>query len=155
MGLPKYLSETLTIGPRTYLIEVKKHSRGQKYMIITRTDLRDNEQQPVIVFDRQMTRFMRIMEQAAAATLTTVSVLEDTANRKHTGKVQERKKKAKANPPEFCNAGKRWTEADDKRLTEQFQNGVSMEALMKMFKRRSGSIEVRMYKLGLLPVRDG
>jgi len=148
MALPKYLSETITIGRRTYLIEVKRHSGGQKYLIITQTSLHEDEQRPVIIFDNQIPRFMRIMDRAEKAALTTVAPAEDVATRK---RKREQKKRVKANPPEFGNSGKRWTLDDDKLLAEQWQAGTSMETLMQLFKRRSGAIEVRMYKLGLLP----
>jgi hypothetical protein len=145
MALPKYLSETITVGPRTYQVEVKKHRRGGKYMIITQTGLRNEDQQPVIVFEAQMSRFARMMERAATAVLTNVPQVDGT---------KKRQKKVKANPPEFCNSGKRWTPNDDRLLTEHFHGGTPMERMMEIFKRRSGAIEVRLYKLGLLPPRN-
>jgi len=112
-------------------------------MIITQMGVPDDEQQPVIVFERQMGWFMRVLERASKAVLTSVPEVEDAATRKE-------RKKVKANPPEFRNTGKRWTRADDEVLSEQFEKGASMETLTKLLKRRSGAIEVRLYKLGLL-----
>lgn len=146
MGLPKYLSETVFAGSRSYLIEVKEYSKGGKYMIITRSELDEAEQSPVIIFEHQMHEFLEIIERATDAACNKVPAINRTTGR--------RAKKASANPPEFCNSGKRWTKANDELLIQQFQNGATMEALTKVFQRREKSIEVRLYKLGLLPSGD-
>ncbi|MBX4189261.1 AAA family ATPase [Candidatus Parcubacteria bacterium] len=48
------------------------------------------------------------------------------------------------------NAGKRWLAEDDKRLEEEFKNGKSVGALMKIFDRKRGGITARLEKLGLI-----
>jgi len=146
---PLYFSETMTIGPNTYLMEVKRSQRGQKYFLITKTNALPGEDQAVVVFPYAMGRFMKVIERATTAMLTTVPTVEDAETRK-----LERKAKIKSNPPKFGNTGKRWTRVDDKLLAEQFQSGTSMETLMKLFKRRSTAIEVRLYKLGFLPSKE-
>ena len=146
---PLYFSETTTIGPNTYLMEVKRSQRGQKYFRITKTNARPDEDQAVVVFPYAMGRFMKMIERATKAMLTTVPTVEDAETRK-----LKRQVKVKANPPEFGNSGKRWTQTENELLAEQFQMGTSMETLMKLFKRRSTAIEVRLYKLGFLPSRE-
>ena len=151
MALPKYLSETVRAGGRTYLVEVRQHSRGHKYMIITELDSDDEDGQPLIVFRDQMRSFMRVMQRASHAVLTKVPELKGRTSRPARKKsvAQPVKKRPKANPPEFCNSGKAWSEADDELLRTHFEKGTDMATLMKMLKRRSGAIQVRLYKLGL------
>ncbi|MDB5266638.1 MAG: ATPase [Parcubacteria group bacterium] len=48
------------------------------------------------------------------------------------------------------NAGKKWSEEDDERLKEEFKDGKSITALMKMFDRKRGGITARLEKLGLI-----
>lgn len=147
MGSGVYFSETITIGARTYLVEVKKYRGGQKYMIITQTNVLEREQKPVIVYKGYMIQFVKVMERATRAVLAHVPECETAA-------VRKRKRKARANPPEFCNSGKRWSAAHDRLLTEHFEKGTDIETLKGLFKRRENSIEVRLYKLGLLPFKE-
>lgn len=159
MTISKYLSETLWFGSRGYMVEVKNFKDSQKkYMIITQPEVPESEQFPVIVSQYQMRNFLEAMERASEAMLPEAPTLDGTTipTRKRQAKAKPtpkspNPKRTKANPPEFCNSGKRWTQAADERLADQFQKGVSLEAMTKMFKRRVKSLEVRLYKLGLLP----
>ncbi len=94
MSLPLYFSETFTVGKRTYLLEVRRSQRGQKYFIIKRTDLRDEEQDPVIVFDGYMTRFSGAIDRATRAMLNTVSEVEPADERSATKERSKTKKTA-------------------------------------------------------------
>ena len=49
-----------------------------------------------------------------------------------------------------ANAGKKWSEADDRTLEKEFKAGKSVPALMKMFGRKRGGILARLEKLGLI-----
>lgn len=55
-------------------------------------------------------------------------------------------KKPKKNIPE--NAGKRWTNEDDKKLCEMFDAGVSRKDICNTFKRTSTGIASRLVRLG-------
>ncbi|MEM7782801.1 MAG: hypothetical protein AAF623_05565 [Planctomycetota bacterium] len=145
MGNEKYLSETVKVGSRTYLVEVRRYRDKQRYMIITQPEL-GPEQQPVIVFENQMQRFMDVMDLAFMEVTKTTQVVSRVPIPKP--------RKVKANPPEFCNSGKRWTQSDDQLLIEKYQAGESLESLMSTFKRRTKAIEVRLFKLGVLPTND-
>ncbi|MES2214350.1 MAG: PIF1 family DEAD/DEAH box helicase [Patescibacteria group bacterium] len=48
------------------------------------------------------------------------------------------------------NAGKRWSDEDDKKLKEAFEEGSTISLLMKMFGRNRGGITARLEKLGLI-----
>jgi ATP-dependent DNA helicase PIF1 len=50
----------------------------------------------------------------------------------------------------FPNAGRAWTDADDERLTELFNADTPMKAVVKEFGRKSGAINARLAKLGLI-----
>ena len=141
---PIYFSETLTIGRHTYLLEVKRSQRGQKYFIITQTSLRDAEQRPVIVFDRYMARFAKSVERAAKAVIGSVPELETATERE----VKKRPGKAKESQPK--NQGKRWTAQQDALLTARYQGGMSVAELAELLGRGTFSIEVRLAKLGLV-----
>jgi ATP-dependent exoDNAse (exonuclease V) alpha subunit len=68
------------------------------------------------------------------------------------GSVELAKKGKKKDGP--ANAGKRWSEADDKRLVEEFKSGKSIGALMKLFDRKRGGITARLEKLGLIEISN-
>ena len=61
-------------------------------------------------------------------------------------------KKSKKNMPE--NAGKRWTDEDDKKLCEMFDSGVSKKDICSTFKRTSTGIASRLVRLGKIRERD-
>ena len=61
-------------------------------------------------------------------------------------------KKSKKNMPE--NAGKRWTDEDDKKLCEMFDTGVSMKDICNTFKRTTTGIASRLVRLGKIKERD-
>ena len=46
------------------------------------------------------------------------------------------------------NAGKPWSSADDEKLCEMFDSGVTQKELCDYFKRSRGSISARLVKLG-------
>ncbi len=172
MTQPTYFSESMTIGPHTYLLEVKLSKRGQKYFIITQTSLRDEEQRPVVVFGNYMQRFAEAIEKARKAVKTNVAELEPDPHRKHyyvhdiepkRSPVRERKttarktvrptpgtkKKNSASRKVRPNQGKRWTEEHDSVLIVQFKNGMSIAELALLLGRGEFSIQVRLAKLGL------
>lgn len=60
--------------------------------------------------------------------------------------------KHKKTQPE--NAGKRWTDEDDKKLCELFDAGVSNKDICKIFKRTSTGIASRLVRLGKICERD-
>lgn len=60
--------------------------------------------------------------------------------------------KPKKNLPE--NAGKRWTDEDDKKLCEMFDAGVSKKDICLTFKRTSTGIASRLVRLGKISERD-
>lgn len=146
---PLYLSETLTVGKRTYLMEVRRTLRGQKYFIIKRTDLRDEDQEPVIVYERSMLHFARAIDRATRAVLNTVSEVESADERKvkkAEAKVKAAKRKEQKSRP---NQGKRWTEEHDSLLIIHFKNGMPIEELAQLLGRGEFSVGVRLSKLGL------
>ena len=61
-------------------------------------------------------------------------------------------KKSKKNMPE--NAGKRWTDEDDKKLCEMFDSGVSKKDICNTFKRTATGIASRLVRLGKIKERD-
>lgn len=167
MAVSKYLSETLWIGSRAYLVEVKNFKDSkQKFMIITQPEVPENQQDPVIVSQYHMTGFLETMQRVSEAMLPNAPVIGTTKSsirKRKTSKPtataaatkpppkQPSPKPKKANPPEFFNSGKRWTASDDQLLIQKFQSGETIQALTKVFKRRTKSIEVRLHKLGILP----
>jgi len=50
----------------------------------------------------------------------------------------------------YPNAGRPWSEDDDRRLKEMFEDDVPLKALCKEFGRKSGAIRSRLVKLGLV-----
>lgn len=50
----------------------------------------------------------------------------------------------------FPNAGRAWSEGDDKKLTEMFKAEVSTKELAKEFGRKAGAVTARLAKLGLI-----
>lgn len=61
-------------------------------------------------------------------------------------------KKRKKNMPE--NAGKRWSDEDDKKLCEMFNAGVSKKEICNTFKRTTTGIASRLVRLGKIKERD-
>ena len=61
-------------------------------------------------------------------------------------------KKPKKNMPE--NAGKKWTDEDDKKLCEMFDTGVTKKDICNTFKRTSTGIASRLVRLGKIKERD-
>ncbi len=61
-------------------------------------------------------------------------------------------KKPKKSMPE--NAGKRWTDADDKKLCEMFDAGMSKKDICNTFKRTTTGIASRLVRLGKIKDRD-
>ena len=60
--------------------------------------------------------------------------------------------KPKKNLPE--NAGKRWTDEDDRKLCEMFDAGVSNKDICNSFKRTATGIASRLVRLGKISERD-
>ena len=52
------------------------------------------------------------------------------------------------------NAGKRWTDEDDKKLCEMFDAGVSKKDICDTFKRTTTGIASRLVRLGKIKERD-
>jgi hypothetical protein len=50
----------------------------------------------------------------------------------------------------FPNAGRPWTKVDDARLTEMFEGDAPMKKMTQEFGRKSGAINARLAKLGLI-----
>lgn len=140
---PLYFSETLTVGKRTYLMEVRRHPRGEKYFIIKRTDLKDDEQEPVIIYEGSMIRFAGAIDRATRAMLNTVAEVESAEERAAKKKAAAERKKKRPNQ------GKRWTEEHDSLLIVHYKNGMSTEELAELLGRGEFSIGVRLAKLGL------
>ena len=61
-------------------------------------------------------------------------------------------KKRKKNIPE--NAGKRWSDEDDKKLCEMFNAGVSKKEICNTLKRTTTGIASRLVRLGKIKERD-
>ena len=61
-------------------------------------------------------------------------------------------RKPKKNMPE--NAGKRWTDEDDKKLCEMFDTGISKKDICNTFKRTATGIASRLVRLGKIKERD-
>ena len=60
--------------------------------------------------------------------------------------------KPKKTQPE--NAGKRWCDEDDKKLSEMFDAGISKKEICNTFKRTSTGIASRLVRLGKIRERD-
>ena len=56
----------------------------------------------------------------------------------------------KPKKPLPANAGKPWTKADDNKLKERYEAGMSTKELSAEFERSSGSINSRLARLGLI-----
>ena len=50
----------------------------------------------------------------------------------------------------FPNAGRAWTKDDDEKLTEMFNADTTIKTICKEFGRKSGAINARLAKLGLI-----
>ena len=50
----------------------------------------------------------------------------------------------------YPNAGRAWSDEDDRRLKEMFEDDVPIKTLCKKFGRKSGAIQARLVKLGLI-----
>jgi hypothetical protein len=144
---PLYFSETLTVGKRTYLMEVRRTQRGEKYFIIKRTDLRDEDQEPVIVYERSMLHFARAIDRATRAVVNTVPEVKPADERR--AKREQAKKKSAERKKKRPNQGKRWTDEHDSLLIVHFKNGMSNDELAELLGRGEFSIGVRLAKLGL------
>ena len=66
--------------------------------------------------------------------------------------VDKSKSKNDKNKPE--NAGKPWTEDDDKTLCEMFEKHETIKNMSEYFKRTRGSITSRLVKLGKINSQD-
>ena len=62
--------------------------------------------------------------------------------------------KSKNNKDKPENAGKPWTERDDKMLCEMFEKNVAIKDMSEYFKRTKGSIASRLVKLGKIKSQD-
>lgn len=60
----------------------------------------------------------------------------------------------KIKKPQPKNAGKRWTDEDDKKLVEMYDAGVSKKDICNTFKRTSTGIASRLVRLGKIRERD-
>lgn len=60
----------------------------------------------------------------------------------------------KSRKPKAENAGKPWTESDDRTLCEMYYAGYSNRELCEHFKRSSGAIDSRLVKLGKLQASE-
>jgi len=60
----------------------------------------------------------------------------------------------KKTKPQPENAGKPWTENDDNRLAEMFDEGKSRKEICEYFKRSTGGIASRLVRLGKISDRD-
>lgn len=141
---PLYFSETLTVGKRTYLMEVRRHSRGEKYFIIKRTDLKEEEQEPVIIYERSITRFAGAVDRAVRAVLNTVPEVDSAEERSAKKKAAAERKKDRPK-----NQGKRWSEDDISLLVIHYKNGMPIDELAELLGRGKFSVEVQISKLGL------
>ena len=169
---PVYFSETMTIGPNTYLIEVKRSQRGQKYFLITKTNARPGEDQAVLVFSHFMGRFVKMVERAAATVYHSVPEIEPLER----SWVPKPAKRSKLRPTvlpkrpqeplpkttasempvekdrrEYANAYLPWTKQDDAKLTFHFQDGIKIAELATIFQRKPSAIRSRLKRLGLTP----
>ncbi len=140
---PVYFSETITIGPHTYLMEVKRSQRGQKYFLITPTNAYAAEQPGMVVFANYMARFTELIERAAKAVAQNVPEVNAAAKRE----AKRKKAEARANRPK--NQGRRWTAAHDSMLMANYHKGMSVHELAELLGRGKFSIEVRIASLGL------
>ena len=175
---PLYFSQTLTVGKRTYLMEVRRTLRGQKYFIIERTDLRDEDQEPVIIYEHSMLYFARAIDRATRAVLNTVPEVEpaDERQAKREASKTERQKREPTKPKARAakkksvasgtkkvakkaivkpkkdrprNQGKRWSEDHISLLTIHYSNGMSVEELAELLGRGEFSVKVQASQLGL------
>ncbi len=63
--------------------------------------------------------------------------------------VQQKRELKQKDLPE--NAGKPWSDEDDKQLIAQFDDGAKFGDLARNFKRTAGAIEARLINLGKIP----
>ena len=66
--------------------------------------------------------------------------------------LEKQPKKKHSLQPE--NAGKRWTDEEDKKLSEMFDAGISKKEICNTFKRTSTGIASRLVRLGKIRERD-
>ena len=60
----------------------------------------------------------------------------------------------KPKKPQPENAGKRWCDEDDKKLSEMFDAGISKKEICNTFKRTTTGIASRLVRLGKIKERD-
>lgn len=168
---PVYFSETITIGPNTYLMEVKRSQRGQKYFLITKTNARPEEDQAVVVFEYAMGRFVKMIDRAAHAMYNTVPEIEPRERSRAPRPAKPAQRTVPAKPPKqpperpskpktprasldqirkkHPNAYRSWTEEEDAKLAHHFHKDVKMVELEKIFGRPRSAIRIRLKRLGL------
>ena len=70
------------------------------------------------------------------------------------GKERKEKQPKKKHSLQPENAGKRWTDEEDKKLSEMFDAGISKKEICNTFKRTSTGIASRLVRLGKITERD-
>lgn len=132
-------SEHVAAGSRTYFFDVKESADGTKYVVISesRHDGKKSEHQRVLVFEEHFEAFRDAFQKAAefvAAPKKAYAV--DSIRRTH----------PRAYEP--------WSAEEDQRLRTQYEEGIDIPELARVFLRQQGAIRSRLKRLGLTAQPD-
>lgn len=89
-----------------------------------------------------------VSQQASGASVTPAAALERTAEVASVPQLEApaKKRKTPRRPP--ANAGKAWTEEEDKQLCAEFDSGLAVKELAVKHSRSAAALNARLYKLG-------
>lgn len=128
-------SQRLVAGKRTYFFDVKESREGVKFLVIAESRLvgEKRERSSIMIFQEHLAAFLAALQE----------ILEIAGFRFKTYDLQTIRQ-------HYPKAYAKWAEEEDKRLTEEYQGGKTIEELAKAFQRKPSAIRARLRKLGLL-----
>lgn len=138
MSKDDIFSTSFNAGKRTYFLDIRRTTDGDKYIKITESKRKDNddfERHHIMVFQEDIDKFAA----AVSKTLKRIKELDKP------DKGYSLEDKRKENP----NAYSPWTEQDDNRLEVLYCEGKTVKELTVIFGRNSGAIRSRFKKLEL------
>ncbi len=132
-------TEIVKGSKRVFFLDLKKSENGKHYLVITQSQKKEdgtNERKNLIVFENEIGNFMSAISR---------SILHfEPGESKRTPLVKKEKNK------EFPNAYKKWSQAEEKLLTQFFEKGATIDELSVTLQRNPGGIQERLKKLGLI-----
>jgi len=128
-------STNVAAGSRTYFFDVKESVNGDKYLTISesRKDSEGGfEHSRVMVYQEYIERFVDGVNQA-------IGFMTGAEKAYSVERIRQQYPKAYA----------RWTEEEDRFLTEAWKQNMAIDELAGQFGRRPGAVQSRLRKLGL------